>query len=85
MTDLFAKLDIELWFSRRLEQHGVCTIFAGVTTPEERRERIRELILVRGCDMTIIGRNPGTRRPETYREAFERAFKEPLEPKRKKA
>jgi len=84
-ADLFAHLDAELWFVKRLKDHGK-DVFLGDTTAEIRKERIRQAILERGCDVAIIGRSVNGK-PETYSAAFERLFKEPLEskPKRRSA
>lgn len=47
----------------------------------QHREQIRAAhIVATGSDSTIIGRAPD-RKPETYAQAFERYYGEPLEPK----
>jgi hypothetical protein len=81
--DMFKGLDAELFLERRLHEHGH-PIFAGITDPDERRERIRYSIIDAGLDVAIVGRNPSTKKPETYAEAFARLYGEPLEPKGKK-
>lgn len=43
-------------------------------------EQIRAAILAGGVDWAIFGRAPN-RKPETYAQAFERLFGEPLVPK----
>jgi hypothetical protein len=80
--DMFKQFDAESFIVRRLADHGK-GVFAGITDPDERRERIRFAIINGGLDVTIIGRKADTKRPETYAEAFERLYGEPLEPKPK--
>lgn len=53
---------------------GVNDLFAGLTTPADRRERLRPLVLER--DPAICGRSPRGK-PETYAEAFARVYGEP--------
>lgn len=79
----FHDFDVENWFARRLKEHGR-EIFFGSTTPAERKERIRAAILERGVDVAIIGKLANGK-PETYAEAFQRFFKEPLHRKRSSA
>jgi DNA-binding LacI/PurR family transcriptional regulator len=81
-TDLFAGFDAEMWFARRLEEHGY-HVFLGATTREQRRDRIRQAIIDRGCDCVIVGKRPGTGKPETYEQAFQRFYGEQLRPKLK--
>ncbi len=76
----FTQFDAEAYFVKRLGEHGY-RVFDGVTTREITKARIREAILEGKFDCTIIGRNPLTQKPETYAQAFERAFNEPLHPK----
>lgn len=80
-ADMFHELDVEMWFVKRLKDHGH-TVFLGDTTPEIRRERIRTAILDAQLDTVIIGRAPNGR-PERYAESFERFYKQPLIPKSK--
>jgi hypothetical protein len=80
--DMFKRFDAEAFIVRRLAEHGK-GVFAGITDPDERRERIRFAIIEGGLDCTIIGRKHDSKKPETYAEAFERLYGEPLEPKRK--
>lgn len=80
--DLFAGFDAEMWFARRLEQHGY-HVFLGATDRSTRRERIRQAILDRGCDLVIVGTRPGTGKPETYEQAFQRFYGEALRPTEK--
>lgn len=53
---------------------GVEDIYAGDTTTDSRRERVRALVLER--DPVIAWRGP-TGKPETYAEAFARIYGEP--------
>jgi hypothetical protein len=82
-ADMFRCLDAEAFLTRCLKEHG-CETFAGVTEADERRERIRYAILGAGLDVVIVGRKAGTKNPETYAEAFERVYGEPLEPKQRR-
>lgn len=52
---------------------GVDDIFAGDTTTDSRRERVRALVLER--DPAIVWRGPNGK-PETYAEAFARTYGE---------
>lgn len=79
----FKDFDIEQWFVKRLHDHRR-KIDAGITDPDERRERIRYQIIEGKLDCTIIGRHPTTKKSETYAQAFERFYGEPLEPKPRK-
>jgi hypothetical protein len=74
----FKDFDAEEFFVRRLNDHRRA-IHAGITDPDERRERIRYAILEGKLDCTIIGKSPGGK-PETYTQAFERYYREPLIP-----
>lgn len=76
MTEL-SRFDGELYFIARLKDHGA-QIMTGVTDPTIRRERIRKAILDNGLDAVIFGRNRGTGKPDTYSQAFERFYGEPL-------
>lgn len=65
---------VEAWIIRRL---GEPSLFAGVTTADERRERVRELIERRQLHFAIAGgTNQG--RPETWAELYLRIYKAPL-------
>ncbi len=66
---------IETWIIRRL---GEPDLFAGVTTADERRERVRELIERRQLRMVLAGRNPSGK-PETWQALYERAYGRPIE------
>ena len=73
----FRQFDAEVFFVKRLQDHGR-RVHEGITDPEERRERIRYAILEGNLDCAIIGRHPSTKKPETYAQAFERFYGEPL-------
>lgn len=70
------QLDREAWLAKRLGDHGVAEIFAGLTDPAVRRERVREVILARGLECVIVGRHEG--KPCTYAEIFQVIFGVPL-------
>jgi hypothetical protein len=67
----------ETWLADRLEQHGVTTIFDGLTDQDTRRERFRRAILDAGLEEVQCGRAPD-KKPNTYRQAFERLYGEKL-------
>lgn len=77
MTDRekFPPLGQEFRFARKLQRPD---LFIGVTTSEQRRDRIRQEILARGLADEPIQRRMGV--AETYREAFKRQFGQPLTP-----
>lgn len=70
-----ATAQVETWIARRLGEPG---LFAGVTTADERRERVRELIVSRQLHLAIAGRNPQGK-PETWAALFARVYGRPLE------
>ncbi len=65
----------EIWLAQRLERHGVA-VLAGITTSNDRRERIRTAILEHCLSAVIAGSR--ARKPETYAQLFERLYGEPL-------
>ena len=65
---------VESWIARRLRR---ADLFAGVTTPDERRERVRRAILDGRLEMAVAGKRAG-QACETWREVFERVYGEPL-------
>lgn len=73
----FRGLDAEIYLAKRLLQHGV-DIFAGATDAQSRKELIRAAIIEHELDSTLVGRNPKTRKVETYAQVFERLYGEPL-------
>lgn len=72
----FHQLDAELWFVKRLKDHGR-KVFTGDSNPTERRERIRQAIVDANLQLAIIGRGPN-KKPETYAQCFERFYGESL-------
>lgn len=68
------RVSIEHWIARRL---GRPDLLAGVTTPEERRERVRGVILERQMAEAIAGKREG--QPcETWRDLYLRLYGEAL-------
>lgn len=66
---------VETWIAWRI---GRPDLFAGITTPDERRERVRMAILDRGMAEAIAGRREG--HPcETWSALFTRVYGVPLE------
>lgn len=71
------RLDAEAWLIGRMEEHGV-RVEDGVTSWDIRRDRIRAAIITFGLSEVIIGRSKD-QKSETYRQAFERFYDEPLD------
>ncbi len=70
-------VSVEAYFERRLREHcGLGYVFDGITDPSVRKERIRRGILDHELGAAIIGRRGA--KSETYRQAFERHFREKL-------
>jgi hypothetical protein len=68
---------LERWIGMRLHE----PIDAGDTTPEVRRERVREAIISRNAADENAGLGPDGK-PETYAQLFFRAYGESLESKK---
>jgi hypothetical protein len=64
----------EIWLAGRL---GIDDLYAGVTTREQRRERLREEILNRGLAQVVLGRGPDGN-ADTYSRVFLRLYREAL-------
>jgi hypothetical protein len=64
----------EIWLAGRL---GIDDLYAGVTTREQRRERLREEILNRGLAQVVLGRGPDGN-SDTYSRVFMRLYREAL-------
>lgn len=64
----------EIWLAGRL---GIDDLYGGVTTREQRRERLREEILNRGLAQVVLGRGPDGK-SDTYSRVFERLYREAL-------
>ena len=64
---------VESWICDRLRKD----LFAGLTTPDERRERLRQEILGRDMADAIAGKRKGES-AETWAELFERLHGMPL-------
>lgn len=62
-------ISVEVWLAKRL---GDRALFDGITTDDERRERIRQRILDSGIADEIAGNRGG--RPETFRSLFRRLY-----------
>lgn len=65
----------ETWIARRLRRPD---LFAGVTTPDDRRERVRAAILEGRMAEAIAGKRTG-QSAETWRELFGRIYGQALE------
>jgi hypothetical protein len=64
----------EVWISRRLRRPD---LFAGVTDPDARRERVRRVILDGEMAEAVAGKRKDAA-CETWAELFERVYGEPL-------
>lgn len=73
----------ELWLAQRLNRHQALVdpkgIFAGETTAEVRKARLRQVIEREQLATVVCGRDPLTRKPIRYAEAFERVYGEPFD------
>jgi len=78
----FTRFDQEMAFAKRLSEHGV-TILTGRTDGDSPKSAIRAAIVGCGFDCTIFGPAPNGK-PETYAQAFERIYGEPLEARPRK-
>lgn len=65
----------EAWMARKLELP--LSWAAGVTTAEQRKERIRAAIREQGREYAIAGKRPG-QPAETWGALFERVYGEPF-------
>ncbi len=79
--DLFTMLEGERWLVARLAAHRRPVMLRGHEDDAGRREQIRKTIVDTGCQDTVLGRKPGGG-AETYASAFERIYREPLDPKK---
>ena len=61
---------------RRLHEHGAA-IYAGVTDPEVRKQRIRAAIVNNNLDRAVVGKNLAGK-TETWTDLFKRVFNEDL-------
>lgn len=66
-------------FAERVEQHSDADVFAGLTTVEQRRDRIRESIAKHDLAAQVCGQDE-KHQPLTYAQVFERLYGEPLTP-----
>lgn len=61
---------VEVWIASRLQRPD---LFAGVTTADERRERVRRVILDRDMAEAIAGKRAG-QSCETWGELYRRVY-----------
>lgn len=73
-------VQVESWICDRLRKD----LFCGLTTAEERRERLRAEILERDMAEAVAGRRKG-QTCESWAELFERIYGEPLVRRRRAA
>jgi hypothetical protein len=67
---------VELWLARRL---GLPLNWAaGVTTRDQRRDKIRAAILDRNLADAVAGNAKG--KPETWAQLFQRVYRQPINP-----
>jgi hypothetical protein len=67
-------VQVEAWIARRLREP---TLFDGITTPDERRERVRALIERKQMHLAIAGKREGEK-CETWVDLFERVYQQPF-------
>lgn len=67
-------ITVESWIARRLQRPD---LFAGVTTPDQRRERVRQVIVDGRLEHGIAGKRDGVT-CETWADLFQRVYGEPL-------
>jgi hypothetical protein len=82
MNAQFKTIDAEMWLLGRL-QHHLAQVFTGATDPDVRRERVRRAIILGELDSIILGKRAGGG-SETYAQAFERLYGQPLHPPKPK-
>jgi hypothetical protein len=66
---------VEEWIVQRLREP---TLFDGVTTADERKQRVRAAILGRDAAAAIAGKRPDAS-CETWTDLFQRVYGEPLQ------
>lgn len=69
----------EAYIVKRLQAKGVHIYPVSDAFPM--KERIRRAIIDSKSDYAILGTNPATKKVDTFLQAFERLYAEPLEPK----
>lgn len=67
----------EAWMARRLRLP--LDWDSGVTTAEQRREKIRAAIVTEGRALSLAGKRKGNQ-GETWKSLFERVYRIPLQP-----
>lgn len=80
-TMAFKQLDAEIWFAQRLVKI-LTPIFVGDTDRAIRCERFRTAIISAGLEKVVCGKRSDGK-TETFSEAFERLYGEPLQSKTK--
>lgn len=65
----------EQWLMRRLQDHGCGMLDEGVTTAEERKQRVAQAIQEHGLEHVVLGRGKDGK-PLNYGEAFARLYGE---------
>lgn len=67
---LLTHTEAETWLANRLLQHG-CDIYVGGPYATY-ADRLGACIVRNRMQCVVVGRNPATRKPESYRQLFER-------------
>lgn len=75
-ADLLSHLEGEAFLAERLKDHG-CDIYVGGPYATY-ADRLGAAIVRNGRQTVIVGRNPDTRKPETYAQLFQRIAGKPL-------
>lgn len=80
MTDDAKPLLGEIWMLERLTEHcrAMRNAFTGITDATLRKQRLRQAISVHGLDLAVCGRDPSSKKPQTFAEAFQRLYGEKL-------
>jgi hypothetical protein len=69
-SDLLTPIEAETWLANRLLDHN-CDIYAGGPYATF-AERLGAAIVRGGLQWVVVGRNPATKKPETYGQLLER-------------
>ena len=72
----------EAYVVKRLRAKGIHIYPVSDAFPM--KERIRRAIVDSKIEYAILGTNPATKKTDTFLQAFERLYGEPLEPKSRK-
>jgi hypothetical protein len=63
----------ETWLAARLKVHGFDSVLDEPLSADQRRERLRKLIVENSLEQVLCGRGPD-RKPNTYAQVFARLY-----------